>query len=138
MKTKISILVLFLFTSFSGVYAQKNGHKIVFQLATDSQKEHGSLTRQLNNVLNYWPTAKIEVVVHSAALEFMMNDKSTVKNEVEDLMAKGVTFAVCKNTMKRKEVTEDQIIKGAIFVPVGIAEIVLKQEQKYMYIKAGY
>jgi uncharacterized protein len=138
MKNKLSLLVLILLASFSVVHAQKKGHKIVFQLATDAEKEHGSLTRQLNNVLNYWPDAKIVVVVHSAALEFMMNEKSTVKPAVEELMAKGVTFAVCQNTMKRKQVTEDQIIKGAIFVPVGIAELVIKQEQNYKYIKAGY
>jgi intracellular sulfur oxidation DsrE/DsrF family protein len=119
-------------------FAQKQKHKIVFQLATDVVKEHGSLTRQLNNVLDYWPKAEIEVVVHSAALEFMMSEKTSVKPEIEALMERGVKFAVCKNTMKRKKVTESEIIEGAIFVPVGIAEIVLKQEKGYNYIKAGF
>ena len=113
-------------------------HKIVFQLATDEVKEHGSLTRQLNNVLAYWPKAKIEVVVHSAALEFMVTEKSTVKSDIQDLMQRGITFAVCQNTMKRKNVSENEIIPGAVFVPVGIAELVRKQEKGYSYIKAGF
>lgn len=130
-------LLLFTALSFS-TFAQKQKHKIVFQMATDVVKEHGSLTRQLNNVLDYWPKAEIEVVVHSAAIEFMMSEKSSVKEEIQALMEKGVVFAVCQNTMKRKKVTESEIISGAIFVPVGIAEIVLKQEKGYSYIKAGY
>lgn len=138
MKSKITLLFL-VFTALSfGTFAQKKSHKIVFQMATDVVKEHGSLTRQLNNVLNYWPKAEIEVVVHSAAIEFMMVEKSSVKMEIEALMQKGVKFAVCQNTMKRKNVTEADIISGAMFVPVGIAEIVLKQEKGYSYIKAGY
>lgn len=135
---KIKIIYLLLLISITSVaYAQKKSHKIVFQLATEIEKEHGALTRQLNNVLEYWPNATIEVVVHSAALEFMMTEKSTVKAEVESLMGKGVKFAVCENTMKRKKVTKDKIIPGAIFVPVGVAEIVLKQEKGYSYLKAG-
>lgn len=138
MKSKITFLFL-VFTALSfGTFAQKQKHKIVFQIASDEVKEHGSLTRQLNNVLNYWPKAEIEVVVHSAALEFMMNEKSSVKTEIQAFMEKGVVFAVCQNTMKRKNVTESEIISGAMFVPVGIAEIVLKQEKGYSYIKAGY
>lgn len=123
---------------FVATFSSLAQHKIIFQLATDEIKEHGSLTRQLNNVLAYWPDAKIEVVVHSAALEFMMKEKSSVKTEVEKLIETGVTFAVCRNTMKRKNVDEGEIISGATFVPVGIAELVEKQEQGYSYIKAGY
>jgi uncharacterized protein len=133
---KLIPLILIILGTFSA-NAQKK-HKMVFHLASDDVKKQGSLTRQINNVLDYWPDAKIEVVVHSAALEFMMIEKSTLKTAIEESIAKGVTFAVCQNTMKRKNVTEDQIIKGAIFVPVGIAELVLKQEKGYAYIKAGY
>ncbi len=137
MKLKTHFLLIALFALSFGTFAQKKNHKIVFQLATDQVKEHSSLIRQLNNVLNYWPNATIEVVVHSAALEFMMIEKSSVKTEIEALIAKGVKFAVCQNTMKRKNVTEAEIMDGSMFVPVGIAEIVLKQEKGYSYIKAG-
>lgn len=138
MKHKISLLILLFISTTFVAFAQKRSHKIVFQLATDAVKEHGSLTRQLNNVLTFWPKADIEVVVHSAAIEFMMIEKSSVNAEIAALMERGVKFAVCQNTMKRKGVAEDEIIAGVIFVPVGIAEIVLKQEKGYSYLKAGY
>jgi intracellular sulfur oxidation DsrE/DsrF family protein len=131
------IFTVFLLISTIRIQAQVQ-HKIVFQLATGDEKEQGSLTRQLNNVLNYWPDATIEVVVHSGAIEFMMKEKSVAKEAILKSMERGVTFAVCRNTMKAHDVTEEDIISGAIFVPVGIAEIVLKQEEGYTYIKAGY
>ncbi len=131
------IITAFLLISTLHIQAQVQ-HKIVFQLATADEKEQSSLTRQINNVLDYWPEAKIEIVVHSAALEFMMSEKSVAKEAILESMKKGVTYAVCRNTMKRKNVSEAEIILGGIFVPVGIAEIVLKQEEGYAYIKAGY
>jgi intracellular sulfur oxidation DsrE/DsrF family protein len=75
------VITLLLFFSF-GAFAQ---HKIVFQMATDIEKEQSSLGRQINNVLNYWPDAQIEVVVHSAAIEFMMKGKSVVEDVIPDL-----------------------------------------------------
>ncbi len=138
MKKAYLILFGLLLLISANVMAQSGKkHKMVFQLATDVTKEHNSLTRQINNVLNFWPNAEIVVVVHSAALDFMIAEKSVAKTEIEKLMEKGVTFEVCQNTMKRNKVSEDQIIKGALFVPVGIAEIVSRQEKKYAYIKAG-
>ena len=133
MKRNLGIILLLLI-AVSG-FAQ---HKIVFQLATDLEKEQSSLPRQLNNVLNYWPDADIEVVVHSAALDFMIKEKSIAKDEIAALMQRGVKFAVCRNTMERRKVTEAEIIDGALIVPVGIAEIVEKQEAGYSYIKGGY
>ncbi|AWV97229.1 DsrE family protein [Arcticibacterium luteifluviistationis] len=133
---KVIVLALIFFTSI-GVQAQDK-HKIVIQLATGNEKEQRSLTRQLNNVLNYWPEAEIEVVVHSGALSFMMKEKSVAKEAILKSMERGVVFAVCQNTMKGNNVTEKEIIPGAIFVPNGVAEIVLKQENGFSYLKAGY
>ncbi|MGR3809406.1 DsrE family protein [Jiulongibacter sp. NS-SX5] len=135
---KLIISSILLFCTISAFGQSQQTHKIVFQMATDVQKEQSSLARQLNNVLDYWPDAEIEVVVHSAAIQFMMKDQSIVESEILKLQKRGVTFAVCRNTMKRKGVEENQIITGAHFVPVGIAEIVEKQESGFAYIKAGY
>ncbi len=135
---KLIVLTLLALSTFGAFGQSEKEHKIVFQMATDDEKEQGSLGRQINNVLAYWPEAKIEVVVHSAAIEYMMKAKSIDKENIEALMSRDVTFAVCRNTMKRKGVSEEEIIDGAVFVPVGIAEIVEKQENGYAYIKAGY
>lgn len=133
---KLIILALIVSTSI-GVQAQDK-HKIVFHLASGDSKEQQSLDRQLNNLHNYWPEAEIEVVIHGGAIAFMMNEKSVAKEAIIKSMENGVIFAVCQNTMRGKNVTEEEIIPGAVFVPNGIAEIVLKQEKGFSYIKAGY
>jgi uncharacterized protein len=131
------VFIVFLVALSSASFAQEKTHKIVFQLATSDTLMHQGLTRQLNNVLKHWPTAQIEVVVHNAGLDFMHIANSTVKNVVPELQARGVVFAVCENTLRRKNVSKESIIAGAKFVPVGIAEIVEKQEEGFSYIKAG-
>lgn len=40
--------------------------------------------------------------------------------------------------MKSQKVTKDQLIPEVEYVPVGIAEIVEKQEQGWSYIKGGF
>lgn len=134
---KQAIFLALIFLTSLGVQAQDK-HKIVFHLASGDTKEQQSLTRQLNNLHNYWPEAEIEVVIHGGAIAFIMNEKSVAKEAIVKSMKNGVVFAVCQNTMRGKNVTEKEIIPGAIFVPNGIGEIVLKQEEGYAYIKAGY
>lgn len=117
---------------------QMKDHKIVFHLATADTTAYRSLTKQLNNVLAVWPHAIMEVVVHNKGIGFMRKDQSVLEPEIQALKDKGVVFAVCENTMKSMKLSKDQILPQAIFVPVGLIEIVLKQEEGWSYIKAGY
>jgi intracellular sulfur oxidation DsrE/DsrF family protein len=40
--------------------------------------------------------------------------------------------------LKQRKIEKKQILSAATYVPVGIAELVLKQEAGYAYIKAGF
>jgi len=113
-------------------------HRIVFHLATADTTAYRSLAKQLNNVLDIWPTAKLEVVIHNKGIGFMRKDQSVFEPEIKALKDKGVVFAVCENTLKSQKLTKEQMLPQATFVPVGLAELVLKQEAGWSYIKAGY
>ena len=113
-------------------------HRIVFHLATGDTLAYRALTKQLNNVLAYWPTALLEVVVHNKGIGFMRRDESLFEQEIQALKSKGVVFAVCENTMKQQKLTKGQILSQATFVPVGLAELVIRQEEGWSYIKAGF
>jgi intracellular sulfur oxidation DsrE/DsrF family protein len=54
------------------------------------------------------------------------------------MIEKGVSFVVCRNTMKQRNISEVQIIPNMGFVPMGVGEIILKQEQGWSYLKAGF
>ena len=134
---KLSIFALIFAKAFY-VQAQEKEHKIVFHLASSDTLVHKALVRQIANVLDYWKTAKIEVVVHAYGISFMKKEESKTAKEIHLLNEKGVVFAVCENTMKQRKLEKFQILTSATFVPVGIAEIVLKEEDGWSYIKAGF
>ncbi|PAC28777.1 hypothetical protein BWI92_19140 [Flectobacillus sp. BAB-3569] len=113
-------------------------HAIVFHLATPDTAAYRALTKQLNNVLEVWPTAKLEVVVHNKGIGFMKKEGNVLTSQIEALTQKGVVFAVCENTMKSQKITKDQILPTAQYVPVALIELALKQEEGWSYIKAGF
>ena len=136
----LSFILVFSMISIAA-FAQKkpNKHKIVFQFtnAADTLQQK-AIVNQLKNLTTHWPNAKYEVVIHSMGLPFVMSTKSKQIDAIKELRAKGVRFLVCENTMKSQKVSKEQIISEVEYVPVGIAEIVEKQEQGWTYIKAGF
>ena len=135
---KLLAILVFSFTFFT-VKAQDNGagHKIVFQLTDNNLKSQKSLTRQLNNLNKGWPEAEFQVVVHSAGIGYLIEDKSAFSDEIRKLSEMGVVFVACENTLSAKNISKDKVIDVATYVKMGIAEVVRKQEQGWSYIKAG-
>ncbi|WP_018477725.1 DsrE family protein [Pontibacter roseus] len=147
MKLKLIIMVLLasLIAPISIAHAQTTSkakkteqtsqRKIVYDLSVADTTMHAGLMRQLNNIKRGWPDAQIEVVVHGKALNLLVTGKSTQANAIKELQAKGVVFAACENTMKRAKVEKSQLLPNIPTVPMGIGEIVSKQEEGWSYIK---
>lgn len=134
-------LLIFSFLTFGVVnfsVGQTKEHRIVFHLATSDTLAHKALVKQLSNVLDYWNTAKIEVVVHNNGVSFMKLGEARFAKEIEALKDRGIVFAVCENTLKQRKIEKHQLLKTASFVPVGLVEIVTRQEEGWAYIKAGF
>jgi uncharacterized protein len=134
-------LLIFFFLTFGVVnfsIGQTKEHRIVFHLATSDTLAHKALVKQLSNVLDYWNTAKIEVVIHNNGVSFMKLGEARFAKEIEALKDRGVVFAVCENTLKQRKIEKHQLLKTASFVPVGLVEIVTRQEEGWAYIKAGF
>jgi intracellular sulfur oxidation DsrE/DsrF family protein len=131
------ILTLCLAASFSS-FSQKRTHNVVFHLSTSDTLAYRALTKQLTNVLNIWPKANIEVVVHNKGLGFVIKEKSQFETEINKLVNKGVKFVVCENSLQQQKLNKDQIFSQADFVPAGLVEIIEKQEKGWSYIKAGF
>ncbi len=70
--------------------------------------------------------------------EVLLKDKTNVQPEITTLKMKGIQFVACENTLKQQKLEKSQIVTESGFVPVGIAEIVTKQEEGWAYIKAGF
>lgn len=113
------------------------GHRIIFQLTDDDHRSQKSLVGQLTNLTEGWPEAEIEVVCHSAGITFLQKGKTEFSSEIKMLSQRGVDFRACENTLLSHDLSKDDILETAGFVPMGIAEIVKKQEAGWSYIKAG-
>jgi uncharacterized protein len=138
MKIVPACMLAFMMTISVVAFGQKKDHKVVFHLSTADTLAYRALTKQLSNVLEVWPKAKIEVVVHNKGLGFVQKTKSQFEPEIKSLMAQGVHFAVCENSLRQQKLTKDQIFPSAGFVPAGLVEIIKKQEEGWAYIKAGF
>jgi intracellular sulfur oxidation DsrE/DsrF family protein len=126
--------VLFLFLSVLA-HAQ---HKIIWEMPAGDTAQQRILFSQVNNVLTEAPDTKIEVVFHSNAVYGMLKDTGYFKPQIAALYQKGVVFAVCNNSLKKRNIDPSRVIPEAIVVPVAVLEIVKKQEEGRSYIKAGY
>ena len=66
-----------------------------------------------------------------------MANKSHLREDINQVATKGVVFTACENTMLKHHITKEMLIPISTTVPSGIAEIVLKQESGWSYLKGG-
>jgi intracellular sulfur oxidation DsrE/DsrF family protein len=138
--SKLSIIIFFALLSLQSFAQEKVDHKIVFQFtnANDSMQQKAFM-KQLENLTEYWPNAKYEVVLYNQGVELVMKSNAKFKEKLTQLKAKGIEFIVCENTLKNRKISRDTLMQEIVqYVPAGIAEIVVKQEQGWSYIKGGF
>ena len=138
---KFLFVVLFVLIT-SNVVAQSNPsekiHHVVMQLNTADTAAWTSVIGNIKNFQKIWPgKVEIEVVVHGKALNFLVADKTHLRSDIELLAQKGVVFSACENTMNKYNITKVMLLNEAKTVPSGVAELILKQEAGWGYLKAG-
>lgn len=140
----LAVAALVLSLTSVAAFAQSNTteqkkHRVVFEVTMDGQEPWEAV---LNNVENLQRAFKadqtqIEVVAHGKALGFFMATNTSQQERMKKLAESGVLFAACQNTMKRKKVTEKDLMPFVTTVDSGVAELVRKQEAGWSYIKTG-
>jgi len=97
--------------------------------------------RNIRNHLEVDPKAKIVVVAHAQGVDFLMigaqdANKSPYNVIVEDLKSQGVTFEVCKITLRNRKLEEKQFIPEVTYTPSGVQRITqLQSREGYAYLK---
>lgn len=99
-------------------------------------------TGTLNNVANAQQAfgagnTEIEVVAHSNGLGFLLKSNDALKDRMQQLASNGVVFAACQNTMKKKNVSKEDLLPFVTTVDSGVAEVIRKQEAGWTYLKSG-
>ena len=114
-------------------------HKIVLQLSDKDPKKEALVISVANNLLKFYEPDKvaIEVVAFGPGIDLLRRDNNNRKL-VESLIAQGVRFDVCLNTVEtieRETGKRPDIIPGATPVQVGVAQILLLTENGYTLVR---
>jgi hypothetical protein len=116
--------------------AQTKPVKILFDVTSGDTTVHQTALRHVSGMAAAYPQSAFEVVIYGKAIGMVLEDKSRVAKEIAKLETnKNVSFKVCAVTLKRQNITQDQLLKGVEVVPDAILEIVTKQGEGWGYIK---
>lgn len=114
-------------------------HRVVIQLSSNDSLVWKSLMNNVKHLKEGWgQTVQIEVVAHGAGIEMLMMAKTTQQKNITDFKNEGVIFVGCENTMRLRKIAKEEIVAEAGFVPMGVGEIVMKQEEGWSYLKSGF
>lgn len=152
--TKISIIsiIVILTTIFAGsmlIWAKYGKQKVVYHFNEGKYKITLGGLRNIQNHINAVgkENAEIRAVFHgngvmtilSAPKIDLANSGLTkeIQKRIKNLKKQGVKFNICKNTLKGKKITINDVFdaKDSDIVPSGVAEIAHLQTQGFAYVK---
>jgi len=142
MRKPMRFLILSLVTVFfcTSLNAQNTTvkHKVVIQLNTADTAAWSSTIGNIKNLQKLWPgNLVVEVVIHGKALDLLVAAKTHLANEVIELSKNNVQFLACENTMRKHHIDKSELLTIANTITSGVAEVILKQEAGWSYLKAG-
>src|ERR1700754_232236 len=114
-------------------------HKIVLQLSDNDPYKQALVLSVANNLLKFYDPDKvaIEVVAFGPGID-LLRSESTSRKQVESLIAQGVRFDVCLNTVDtiaRETGKRPDIIPLAIPVQVGVAQVLSLTENGFTMVR---
>jgi hypothetical protein len=129
-------ILLFLLSS-STVWAQQQP-KVVMHLQSADTLVYRSVVGQINNLKKEFPDIMIEVVCNGPGMGFLLNENARYANRIEKMKYKDVELVGCEYSMAQRNIKREAMVPFAKTVPHGIAEIIRKQQDNWMYVKLGY
>ena len=134
------LLLLIMFAGLTNsAFAQQKQHRIVFDFTKGDTASFSTMMRQLTNITKATTDSKLEVVCYGPGLDLLMNEKTTVRQQIEEFQAKhNVVFAACEASMQRRGIVKSQLLPIVVTVPLASLEISSKQQEGWSYMKAGY
>jgi hypothetical protein len=114
-------------------------HKIVLQLSDNDPRKQALVISVANNLLKFYDPDKvaIEVVTFGPGID-LLRSENPGRKQVESLIAQGVRFDVCLNTVdtiERETGRRPDIMPAATPVQVGVGRILLLTENGYTLVR---
>ena len=114
-------------------------HKVVLQLSDSDARKQALVLSVANNLLKAYDPDKvaIEVVAFGPGID-LLRSESDHRKQVESLIAQGVRFDVCLNTvdtLERETGKRPDIMPSATPVQVGVGQILYLTENGYTLVR---
>jgi intracellular sulfur oxidation DsrE/DsrF family protein len=118
--------------------AQEKKLSVVWDLSSADTTVQAAVFRQINNAKAQVPDLQVEVVFHGQAVFAVMNDSLQFASRVKLAKEKGVTLAVCNNSLKRLKIDPSKLMAETTVVPSAVVELIKKQADGWSYLKASH
>ena len=132
---RMPIVVLVLMSIFAIAQSKP---RVILHLQSADSLVHKSIVNQIGNLKKELPETEIELVCHGPGIEFLLNKNSTYAKRIDKLKLSHVTMVGCEFTMSQRNYKKEDLVSFAGTVPLGIAEIVKKQNAGWLYVKLGF
>ena len=114
-------------------------HRVVLQLSDSDSRKQALVLSVANNLLRFYDPDKvaIEVVAFGPGIELLLSGNER-RTQVESLIAQGVRFDVCLNTVdtvERETGHRPDVIASATPVQVGVGQILFLSENGYTVVR---
>ena len=108
---------------------------VVVHLDEAGQDKHAAVLTNIANLLSeLGDTTPVELVCHGPGVDLCLRG-GPAGEQLEALIGRGVTVAACRNTMRGRGITPEQLASGVVVVPAGVGELVRKQRQGWAYLR---
>jgi intracellular sulfur oxidation DsrE/DsrF family protein len=108
---------------------------VVVHLDEREPAKHEAVLRNISHLTaELGASTPVELVTHGPGLAITLSS-SPHAEQVRSLLGRGVTVTACANTMRRDNITQDDLILGVQVVPAGIVHIVQRERQGWAYVR---
>ena len=78
---------------------------------------------------------EVKLVANAEGIALLYKMPNPFHEKIAQLAEKGAHFAVCANSLRQQNLTEDFLLDLTEIVPSGVGEIVRRQSEGWAYIK---
>ena len=110
-------------------------YRVVFQVSEADLGLHEQVLRNVANTMaDLGEGTRVAIVAHGPGLQLVLGATGQ-SDALAELVSAGVELLACGNTMRRLDVTDDQLLPGVAVVSAGVAEIVRRQQDGWAYVR---
>ncbi len=107
----------------------------VFHINESSSAKQRAALRNIINLIAEMPDLPVELVVQGDAINLVVTTETELAEELRTLQDRGLSVAVCHNTMKAKNISAQQLLPNLTIVPSAVGRLVTRQQEGFSYIK---